>query len=187
MAEEDDREDGDSGAENTAGKKRKINMVLLISCGLLFLVLAVGVPAAYFMLAKKDSAIEKLEADILEAEENNVQEEGWEDEEEYDENEEPLGAIFPLHTFVVNLASNDSYLRCQVQLEFKGQTVPKRFFVRQVPIRDALLKLLASRTPEELASGDGRQELKESVKQVVNDMLKREEVKEVYFTQFVMQ
>lgn len=186
MVDDDTREEGEEGAEAT-GNKRKLNVILLISCGILFLVLAVGVPAAYFMLADKEDAIERLEADILEAEENMVQEEGWEEEYEYDEDEEPLGAIFPLHTFVVNLAADDSYLRCQVQLEFKGQTVPKRFFVRQVPIRDALIKLLASRTPEELSSGDGRQELKESVKQVVNDMLKREEVKEVYFTQFVMQ
>lgn len=189
MAELDADEQEEGGAEDAGSSKskRKINLILLVVSGILFLLLAIGIPTAYFMMTDKESAISQLEANILELEESNVQEEGWDEEAEYDENEEPLGAIYPLHTFVVNLAADSSYLRVQIQLEFNGQAVPKRFFIRQVPIRDELLKLLASRTPSELTSSDGKQELKEQVKQTVNGILKREEVKNVYFTQFVMQ
>lgn len=185
MAEEEKDKEEAAPEEQQSGKKGK--KVLIALCGLLLLVVGAGAPAAYFLLTEKTSEIDKLKADILAAEEANVAEEGWNDEDEYDEDEEPLGAILPMSTFVVNLAENGSYLRCQVQLEFTGTSVPKRFYARQVPIRDALIKLMASRTPEELSSADGRQELKDLILETVNNTVKREIVKEVYFTQFVMQ
>ena len=185
MADED-IENEEGAAEEKPGRS-KTKLILLVSCGVLFLLVAIGAPVTYFMLTEKETEIDKLKADILAAEEANIQEEGWNEEDEYDEDEEPLGAIHPLSTFVVNLAEDGSYLRAQIQLEFTGTSVPKRFHARQVPVRDALIKLLASRTPAELSSADGRQELKDLIRETVNNTVKHEIVSEVYFTQFVMQ
>ncbi len=183
MATDEEKNEGETVvAPPPAGKGK---LIALIVGGVILLLVAVGVPTALLLMKKSDAETAKLAANA--AGEDAVHPEGFAEEEEYDENEEPIGAIYPLQTFVVNLAENNTFLRCQVQLEFVGQAVPKRFYVRQVPIRDAILNLLASRKPSELASESGKENLKSSIKDLVNEGLKREEVKQVYFTQFVMQ
>ncbi|MDC0358695.1 flagellar basal body-associated FliL family protein, partial [Oligoflexia bacterium] len=112
--------------------------------------------------------------------------EGYEDEVSLEEDEEPLGAIFPLETFVVNLTEG-GYLRCQVQLEFETRDIPKRFYVRQVPIRDAILGLFSARTKKDLSKEDGRRQIKKDIRELINEILRRQEVRHVYFTQFVVQ
>ena len=65
--------------------------------------------------------------------------------------------------------------------------MPKRFYVRLVPIRDGVIRILSSRTPSELMSHEGKEALKQALKEMMNDVLKKEEVKNIYFTQFVVQ
>jgi len=186
MAEKEIEEDiKDSKGDVAAPKKRKVKLYLLVSLGVLLLILAIGIPTAIYII-KTNAAAGELAADAAQTE--ILHAEGWSDpEDEYDEGEEPLGAIYPLHTFVVNLADNKMYLRCQIQLEFSGETIPQRFYVRQVPIRDALIKLLGSLEQEDLSGPSSKEDLKDKIKETVNTVLKREEVKKVYFTQFITQ
>jgi flagellar FliL protein len=87
---------------------------------------------------------------------------------------------------VLNL-SDGKFIRTQVQLEFSGNDIPRRFYNRSVILRDALIKLITKKSSDELLDESGKNKLKEEIKQTINDVLKREEVKNVYFTQFVIQ
>jgi flagellar FliL protein len=184
MAEEEkeNKEEKNEAQPAKSGNKK----LLIIIAGVVVLLLAIGIPTAIFLVKGSKDADEKLAKDA--AKEEVVKIEGWNDlEEEYEEGETPLGAIFPLQTFVVNLADQKAYLRCQMHLEFNSADIPKRYYVKQIPVRDAILKLLAQKKSSELQSENGRDELKEDLRSTINKMLKHEDVKNIYFTQFVMQ
>ena len=105
---------------------------------------------------------------------------------EVEEGEEMLGAIVPLDTFLLNLVGG-KYIRVQMQLEFNTLDIPKRFYGRAVPIRDAIIAFLTQEKAEDLQTPKGKQIVKESVKRIVNEQLSKNVVRRVYFTQFVIQ
>ena len=106
--------------------------------------------------------------------------------DEMEEEEEALGAIFPLESFVVNLKGG-GFLRAQIQLEFVERDISPRFHARQAIMRDGLISLLAGKAADEIIAQEGRDKLKAEIKDVVNEVMKRQEIKRVYFTQFVVQ
>lgn len=187
MAEEAKKEQGEKAeaAPAAAAPKSGRKKLLFIIGGVVVLALAIGTPLVFMSMGSKEVEEEQLDADAAHTVEHGTLE-GSLDEDLVDEEGNIIGAIYPLESFVVNLQGG-RYVRCQLQLEFATREVPQRFYVRAVPIRDALIKLLASRTAEELLGEKGRDELKEAVKEVVNEVLKKEEVQAVYFTQFVVQ
>jgi flagellar FliL protein len=108
------------------------------------------------------------------------------EEDELDEGEAAIGAIYPLESFIVNLTGG-RYLRAQIRLEFEGREVPRRFFPRIVPVRDLIIKVLSAKRAEDVLASQGREALKVEIKDRVNELLRREDVKNVYFSQFVVQ
>ncbi|RIL05357.1 MAG: hypothetical protein DCC75_11770 [Proteobacteria bacterium] len=180
--EDSKKEEGDEAAAKKGGSKK----TLLIAGGAVFLVLAIGVPVGIFALkGGSKSKVEALPGDAAEIP-SGLKAEGSTDEDELQENEEAMGAFFPLDTFVVNL-NGGKFLRAQVQLEFQGRDIPKRFYPRLIPARDSIITLLASRSADDISSTQGREALKRDVRDLLNELLKKEEVKHVYFTQFVVQ
>jgi flagellar FliL protein len=97
-----------------------------------------------------------------------------------------LGAIIPFETFLVNL-SGGKYIRLQAQVEFETLDVPRRFYTRAVPIRDGIISLLTQMTAENLETSKGKDKLRAEIRSTINTALRKEEVRRVYFTQFVIQ
>lgn len=173
------------GAAAVSSKPGKGNIALII--GAVVALLVVGGVVAYFMSSSgKPAPTGSLEPDAAGSDEPVLIPEGGEDFEELAEGEEPIGAMFPLEAFVVNL-SGGRFIRCQVQLEFTGREVPRKFYPRVVAVRDTLISLLASKTHDDLLNNRGRDALRDEIKDAVNELLRKEEVKRVYFTQFVIQ
>jgi flagellar FliL protein len=192
MAEAEDKGKAEAGAEGAdaakAAPKGKSKLLLVVGAVVLLLV-AIAVPVALMLGGKKE---EHKDTDLLDADAahsdggEKLVIEGLGEEDELEEGEEPLGAILPMESFVVNLTEG-GYLRLQAQLEFNAREVPRRFYTKVVPIRDSLLTLLASKRVEELSEPRGRDTLRTQIKDVINEVLRKEEVKHVYFTQFVLQ
>ncbi len=111
---------------------------------------------------------------------------GRRDGVELDEGEEMMGAIVPLDTFVLNI-SGGKYIRVQMQIEFDSPDVPKRFYSRAVPIRDSIITYLTEQKAEDLQTTKGKDELRQGLRKLVNEQLKKDLVRRVYFTQFVIQ
>ena len=175
------------GEAAAPAKKGGMKKVILIAVALIVLVVAIGVPVLFLMGKKEDGdAIEELSAGAAKIDGGELIPEGSSDQDEALEGEEALGAIFPLETFVVNL-SGGSFIRIQLQLEFAERDIPQRFYSKLVPIRDAIITLLSARTSNDVSSVKGKEVLKAELKELVNDQLKREDVKQVYFTQFIVQ
>jgi flagellar protein FliL len=180
MAEEEGKEQGPAEPANAAkgGSKKKLLLIL----GLIVLLL-LGGGGAFFMLTKKGGEIPEADSEVAS---EGVVTEGHDDEEELGEGEEPLGPIFPLDTFVVNL-NGGGFIRMQVQIEFTERDIPKSFYSRMVQIRDEAITHLSTRTKEDLLTVKGKETLKTTFKELINKITKKEAVKQVYFSQFVVQ
>jgi len=184
--EAEKKEDGEEGAAEAAPAGKSKKKLFIIIGGVVVLLLAIGIPV-FFMSSKtpKEEHTEELDPEAAQKA-NALVAEGHEDEEELLEGEEPLGAMYPLDTFVVNL-SGGKYIRLQAQLEFSGRDVPSRFYARQVLVRDGLITLLSAKAQDELQTPKDKEQLKNEIKDLVNEVLKKEEVKKVFFTQFLVQ
>lgn len=171
-----------AAAPAPAGKKKMI----LIGAGVVGLLLLIGVPVIFFSMKPKANDSNELASNAAQDHGPSLVAEGSHDEEELAEGEASVGAFFPFENFVVNL-SGGRYVRAQIQAEFNGKDVPKKFYARMVPVRDSIITMLTSRAPDDLLSEKGKEALKTDIKDMINDLLKKEEVKKIYFTQFFIQ
>lgn len=186
MAEKETENEGEKAVAAPAKSKKKL---FLIIGGVVVLLLAIGIPLAFMGKKGGDKELENGELDPEAAAKEGakaVMVEGHDDEEELVEGEEPLGAIFPLDTFVVNLKGG-KYIRLQIQLEFVGRDIPSRFYSRNVLVRDAILTLLSVKSQEDLAEAKDKEQLRTEIKNLINEILKKEEIKKVYYSQFLVQ
>ena len=181
MAEEKDDEAPKEVAPPKAGKGK-----LFIIIGVVVVLLVVIGGGVFFFMSKNSADKQELGADAAKEAEEGLQPEGSTDEDELVEGEEALGAFFPLETFIVNL-DGGKFIRCQIQVEFTERDIPKRFYNRMVPIRDGIITLLTTKKQDDVLSEKGKEELRKELKDLMNETLKKEEVKRIYFTQFVVQ
>ena len=181
-----DNKDGEEGAEAEPAKK-KSKKGLFIGAGLFLVVIAIGVPLAIMMTKPKKEveakSAEKVEVDVSKDESHKLSKEA---EEEVEEGEEVLGAIAPVDPFVVNLKGG-RFIRLQMQLEFVERDIPSRLLQRAPIVRDAVITLLTTKTADDMLERDGKEKLRKELRNLVNEAMKKELVKQVYFTQFVVQ
>ena len=181
MAEQEKQETPEVAAPEAPSKKKR---TLLAVGGVLGLLVLIGAPAGYFLLKEEPTEVSEVKPEM--SPEIQHKPEGFEEVEELEEGEEPLGAIVPFETFLVNL-SGGKYIRTQIQVEFETLDVPTKFYTRQVPIRDSIISLLTQQTAEGLQSSQGKERVRSDIRNLINQTLRKEDVRRIYFTQFVIQ
>lgn len=163
---------------------------IFIAAGVALAVLGIGAPVGYFLIAPSQAPEEELAAESVELEPEKEAPPAAAPAEDESlallEGEEMLGAIVPFDAFLVNL-SGGKYLRLQLQAEMETPDVPRRLYGRIVPIRDGIITMLTQKTATELEDTLGKDALKKSIKDLMNEQLKRQDVRRIYFTQFVIQ
>jgi flagellar FliL protein len=95
----------------------------------------------------------------------------------------------PLEPFLVNLADKESrrYLKLKIELEVNNEESAKELEKSTPRLRDALILLLSSKTYLDLASYQGKQQLKQEIKQKVTALPGGNKISDVFFTEFVAQ
>lgn len=168
-------------AEGEAPKKK--GKLLIIILAVLVLVLIGGGVGAYLLLSKP-STEKQAKAD------HGDEDAGADDEEDEGHDDEHPPVYEKLETFTVNLA-DDSYLQTEVQLLVADAKVQEKIKARMPEVRDALIRLLSSKTAEELSQLEGKTKLADEVQKAVNDVLgvrkKSKGVKKVLFAAFIIQ
>ncbi|MDR1451032.1 MAG: flagellar basal body-associated FliL family protein [Helicobacteraceae bacterium] len=103
--------------------------------------------------------------------------------------EPTLGPMIDLDQFIVNLLSNDGrrYLKTNVSLELTHKNVGPEVLNKMPRIRDAIIQQLSSKRFDEISTESGKVRLREEIKNNVNKHLIDGQVKNVYFTSFVIQ
>lgn len=100
-----------------------------------------------------------------------------------------VGPMFPLDTFTVNLLSDSGrrYLKVQMNLELDGEELAAELESKTAVVRDVVIRMLSSKTLEEISTAKGKDKLKEQIVNQLNLRLRDGNVRNVYFTEFVVQ
>jgi flagellar FliL protein len=100
-----------------------------------------------------------------------------------------IGVMVPLEPFMVNLArtKGSRILKVTVTLELNNPAVQPEVEDNRQKIMDSILVLLSSKTFEDVYSIQGKFKLKDEITTRVNRFLAMGHIKEVYFSEFLIQ
>jgi flagellar FliL protein len=175
MAEEKEKQETQEEEKKEGGSSKLLLIVIIV---LLLILLIVGGLVAYFLLSGGD-----------EEQANQPQEPQKVEKRKKVTNMAEIGPIYPLDQFIVNLVSNSSsrYLKCKIDIELDAPELQQEVDKKLPAIRDLIIRILSSKTIEEIQTAKGKEKLKEEVKRKINEFLTSGEIKHVYFTEFVIQ
>ena len=151
----------------------KIMVILMV----VVLILVVFVGAGFFMMWNKLNAVGSQN---VQGGTNSTTDEG---------STQSMGPIFPLETFIVNLAdpNGNRYLRVTMKLELKSDEETEQVERRLPQIRDGILMILPTKKYTDINSVEGKTVLRDQIMAGINNQLKKGSVTNIYFTEFVVQ
>ncbi len=100
-----------------------------------------------------------------------------------------VGPVIDLEPFVLNLADRDQlrYLKVAIKLQLDRPEEETDFKDKLPAIRDALLVLLTSKESRSLRTVDGKMLVRDEIGGRVNTIMKKGKIKQVFFTEFIIQ
>ncbi|MFZ5482794.1 MAG: flagellar basal body-associated protein FliL [Pseudomonadota bacterium] len=165
----------EAAPEAPKGKSKKLLIIIL---AVVLLVVLAGGGAAVYLLTSKPAA-------------EQVEGEEGEDEEAHAEEEEHPPVYEKLDAFTVNLADGETYLQVEINLKLADAKLSEKLKARMPEVKDAVLRLLSSQSPEELATVEGKDKLAGEVQKSVNEVLGVKKaskgVEKVLFPAFIIQ
>ncbi len=175
MAKEKETEETQETEEKEEKKTGGSKLLLIIIIILLLVLLVIGGVFAYFLLSNNQTQSQNPQQQIEKNQKINSMTQ--------------LGPIYPLDPFIVNLVSSnaDRYLKCKIDLELDTQDLQKELDKKLPAIRDIIIQILSSKSVEEIQTAKGKEKLKEEIKRKINQKLTSGEIKNIYFTEFVIQ
>ncbi len=151
--------------EEKGGGKKKLFLLLF----LLLILLGAGGGAAYFFLLGKEEKKEEQKPKVA---------------------PEEIGIMYKLEpAFIVNLADPEAtvYARVSITLEVANQETLLEVQKKEPIIRDAIIEIISSKTSEDIRTPEGREQLKLEILKRINTILSKGGVRNIYFTEFVIQ
>lgn len=151
-------------------------LIIILSAAGLVVVLFMG--GIFFMMWSK---VSQMESNLV-VEETPV-------EVEVEVEETVVRPIFPLKSFIVNLAGDNGtrYLKIKMDLEITSEEFNDDIRMRIPQIRDGIMMILTSKRYEDIKDIAGKIALREEVQNQVNQFFKEPCVSNVYFTDLVIQ
>ncbi len=100
-----------------------------------------------------------------------------------------IGPIYPMEAFIVNLMEpmGKRYLKVKIELELDKEELRSEVGKRLPQFRDGILTLLSSKSFKEVNDLSGKYQLRAEILGMLNGYLKTGKVKNVYFTEFIVQ
>jgi len=196
MAEEGKKEETQETEEQaTTGKKGNKTIIMMGGVVLISVICAfVFVTKVYPSLTETEEQINAIEAEAESkqtSEVTEIQEEKplkAESGDSEDGVKEPL--IVQTDTIIVNLSGSNlrRYLKTKIVLEMLNKEAKSKAESRSIQIKDRLISILSSKTLEDIDSIEGREALRNEIRDSVDVILGMEKaVKQVYFEEFVVQ
>ncbi len=101
-----------------------------------------------------------------------------------------FGQIFEMETFVVNLSDGGGkrYLKTKIALEYiANEHIQAELSGRLPQLRDTILLVLSSKNMEEVQALDGKIAIRGELIMRLNQLIKQGRIRNLYFTEFVIQ
>ena len=140
-----------------------------------------------FFMTKNSSAAVGPEHEAAAAESSDAAEDP--DSEEAGMVGDEPGPLVTLDPFVVNLndPANTRYLRIGISLEIGSEKERDLVDKRLVPLRDEFIRHLSSQEPAQLLSRNDKDKLREALLHKAQTVVPKKAVRQIYFTEFMMQ
>ncbi len=185
MAEEETKEE-----ESAPKEKKSSNLLMIIIIIVLILIIIIGAVVAVLLMSGDDEAVDTTTAPqtkekTISKQSSRSTSSGMEDTRKLDQ----IGTLYPLDTFTVNLKSDSGrrYLKVTMSLELEGEELSMELDAKAPVLRDRIIRILSSKTLEEISSKKGKQKVSEQIMDTLNAMLTDGKIKGIYFTEFVIQ
>ena len=100
-----------------------------------------------------------------------------------------IGPIYALDTFIVNLVGGrgKNYLKAKIDLELTSDKTQTEIIKRLPQIRDSILTMLSSKSNDDINTLEGKHQLRAEIISTLNQYLRTGKVRNVYFTDFIVQ
>lgn len=110
-------------------------------------------------------------------------------EETEEVQDEIIKTVFPLKSFVINLADKNGkrYLRTTLELEMSDEILKEEIEQRRAQVKNNILMILSLKTSEEARSPEGKTAYVNEIIEKLNSFLTKGTITNVYFTEFVIQ
>jgi flagellar FliL protein len=185
MAEATESEATEEGTEKKSG-----NMLMIIVIVVLVLIIIGGVITAVLLMGGDEEPAKEVSVSQAKEKSANKPKKRVPDAE-YDDSRQlsDIGILYPLDNFTVNLKSDSGrrYLKVTISLELEGAELSLELDAKAAVLRDRIIRILTSKTLEEISSKKGKQKVSEQIMDTLNSMISDGSVKGIYFTEFVIQ
>ena len=186
MAEETKEE---TTEEAPAGKKGK-NTLMIIIIGVLVLIIIGGGLTAVLLMGDDEEQMQPQQQMAPQSQEVRSSSRSRSNSNTMSSRKlSDIGILYPLDTFTVNLKSDQGrrYLKATISLELNGEELSIELDNKSPVIRDRIIRILSSKTLEEISSKKGKQKVSDQIVDTMNSMIVDGSVKGIYFTEFVIQ
>jgi flagellar FliL protein len=97
--------------------------------------------------------------------------------------------MFTQDPFIVNIYDGQDlrYLKVRMDLELTGADAKNELTARQSQLRDAVLAILTTKTLQDVQNLQGKNQLKTEILAALSKIVAPGKVKQIYFTDFVVQ
>ncbi|MCB0414877.1 MAG: flagellar basal body-associated FliL family protein [Bdellovibrionales bacterium] len=142
------------------------------------MVVVLGVGAMLYLGKQKEAKEPGIE-DVIKGEK--------EAQEAEEKNEDFIGKLIPLETFLVNLSGSRGrkLAKVNMELEVSNDDVQIEIDKLKPKIRDIIIIILSSKTYAQVSSKEGKDSLRDEIRDQVNLFLTKGQIKRVYFTEFI--
>ncbi len=183
MAEEETKEET---TEEEGGKKS--NMLMIIIIAVLVLIIVIGAVVAVLLMGDDEQEVVSNAAPVQRAA-SAPQKRRANSALAGSRRLSEIGILYPLDSFTVNLKSDSGrrYLKATISLELSGEEVSLELDAKSPVIRDRIIRILTSKTLEEISSKKGKQKVSDQIQDTLNAIISDGQVQGIYFTEFVIQ
>ncbi len=182
MAEEENTE------EAAPAEKKSSSMLLIIIIVVLVLLILLGA-VGFLLLSGDDEEMEATPVEKVKERKSKRKSASSASMMEDTRSLSEIGILYPVDTFTVNLKSDAGrrYLKVTMSLELEGEELSLELDAKTPVLRDRIIRILSSKTLEEISSKKGKGKVSAQVMDTLNSMISDGEIRGIYFTEFVIQ
>jgi flagellar protein FliL len=169
-----------SAPENSPKPKKSLKLMIIAGAGLLVLLL-IGGGVAFFLLSSSSSSPDSSEGASFTGKIKGIFSGGEKKPETL-----PI-ATHKMDPFLVNLADPGQLRYLKVTLHVETPTKAEEYEKKLPQLRDSVLGILSSKQFKDILTSDGKNVLREEIKGAMNQILVEAKVRNIYFTEFVIQ
>lgn len=157
------------------------NSMILVALAVINMLVVAGVGFMVYQDKKKAAAEPKIEHVIKGEKEAQAKDAENSDDKKF------VGQIIPLEKFIINLAGSKGrkLASVSIELEVKGPAVQEEIDKRKAQVRDIIIIILSSKTYEEVSTREGKDNLRNEIKDTINSFLVKGKISNVFFTEFI--